>query len=98
MENPVKSATAEFNDNRISLYSGQQGVCIITNKKLEIGNMEVHHKLPKYMGGKDNYQNLIFITREVHKLIHAVKEETIQKYLENFLKLLFYLTLLLQQE
>ena len=82
MENPVKSATAEFNDNRISLYSGQQGVCIITNKKLEIGNMEVHHKLPKYMGGKDNYQNLIFITREVHKLIHAVKEETIQKYLD----------------
>lgn len=82
MENPVISASVEFNDNRISLYSAQQGLCAISKKKLEIGNMEVHHKVPRYMGGKDNYQNLMLVTIGVHKLIHAVKEKTILKYLD----------------
>lgn len=82
MENPVISMSVEYNDNRLSLYSGQKGLCAITGNKLEIGNIEVHHKVQRSQGGKDNYQNLILITREVHKLIHAIKEETIQKYLD----------------
>lgn len=82
MENPVRSASVEFNDNRISIYSAQQGLCAISKKKLEIGNMEVHHKVPRYMGGKDNYQNLMLVTIGVHKLVHSVKEITILKYLD----------------
>jgi group II intron reverse transcriptase/maturase len=82
MENPVRDMSVEYNDNRISLYSGQQGKCAITSQILEIGNMEVHHKVPKYMGGKDNYLNLMMITKDVHKLIHAVNAETIRKYFE----------------
>ena len=40
--------------------------------------MELHHKKPKAKGGSDAYNNLIFTTKEVHKLIHAVNEITIQ--------------------
>ena len=44
--------------------------------------MELHHMIPKSKGGKDNYDNLVFITKTVHKLIHATKEKTINKYLK----------------
>lgn len=47
MRNPVKNEDEEFNDNRISLYVGQAGQCGVSGKRLEIGNMEVHHKKPK---------------------------------------------------
>lgn len=36
------------------------------------------------MGGKDNYKNLIIIDKEIHKLIHATKEEIILSHLRKF--------------
>lgn len=80
MENPIQGQTVEYNDNRLSLYAGQNGKCAITGEHLEIGSMEVHHKKPKFIGGTDEYKNLIFVTANVHKLIHATIIETIQKY------------------
>ncbi|WP_157047870.1 HNH endonuclease signature motif containing protein [Cellulosilyticum ruminicola] len=44
--------------------------------------MECHHILPRHKDGTDKYQNLVWITSNVHKLIHATKEESINKYLE----------------
>lgn len=81
MENPIKSESMKYNDNRISRYIAQLGKCAITGRDLEIGEMELHHKKPKVKGGSDAYNNLVFITKEVHKLIHAVNEKTIIKYL-----------------
>lgn len=81
MQYPIKEASTEFNDNRISLYVGQAGLCSVSGKILEIGNMEVHHKIPKEKGGTDKYSNLTFVTYNIHKLIHATNEETINKYL-----------------
>lgn len=81
MYNPVRDESIEYNDNRISLYCGQNGKCAITNEPLGIGNMEVHHKTPREQGGKDNYENLTFIKTDCHKLIHATRKETIEFYL-----------------
>ncbi|SOC11587.1 group II intron reverse transcriptase/maturase [Ureibacillus xyleni] len=81
LENPVRGETVEYNDNRISLYVGQNGKCSITGERLEIGNMQCHHKVPRSMGGKDEYSNLTYVKDEVHKLIHATTSETIKKYL-----------------
>ena len=86
MENPIQNRSIEYNDNRISLYVGQNGKCPITKRYLQIGNMECHHKTPTSKGGGDEYNNLIFIETKVHKLIHSVKEEKIRRYL-NELKL-----------
>lgn len=83
MENPKVNESIEYNDNRISLYVGQNGLCAITKEPLDIENMDCHHKIPKYLGGTDEYQNLILVTREVHILIHATREETINKILQN---------------
>ena len=82
MEHPIMNQSAEYNDNRISLYVAQNGLCGITKEPLEIGKMECHHKIPKEKGGTDEYKNLIFVTNTVHKLIHATNEETIKKYLK----------------
>ena len=82
MRNPVKGRSIEYNDNRISLYMGQQGKCATTGVTLEIGKMHCHHKKPKNLGGNDEYKNLIFIKDTVHKLIHTTEENTISKYLE----------------
>ena len=34
------------------------------------------------MGGKDKYDNLVWLNTDVHKLIHAKKEDTIKTYLD----------------
>lgn len=48
--------------------------------------MEIHHIIPKHLGGNDRYQNLVLVTYEVHKLIHCTEKCTIKKYLK-YLKL-----------
>ncbi len=82
IENPIQGQSVEYNDNRISLYIGQLGKCAITKEELEIGSMECHHIQPRSQGGLDNYNNLVLITKEVHKLIHSTQSETISKYLK----------------
>ena len=81
LENTIKSETIEYNDNRISLYVGQQGKCAITKEILTPHNMHCHHKITKELNGTDEYSNLIFVTADVHRLIHSTKIETINKYL-----------------
>lgn len=71
----------EFVDNKISLYASQYGKCAILGTIIDIENIHCHHKLPKKSGGKDDYNNLIIVHKDVHKLIHAMQTETICKYL-----------------
>ncbi|MGL5750988.1 MAG: group II intron reverse transcriptase/maturase [Paraclostridium sp.] len=86
LENPIPSESIEYNDNRLSLYCGQLGVCAISKEPLEIGNMECHHIIPRKNNGSDKYDNLILLKTEIHKLIHATNKETINRY-ENKLNL-----------
>ena len=86
MENPVRGQSIEYNDNRISLYVGQRGRCYVTGEKLQVSDMEAHHKKPKSVGGKDEYKNLVFVKYDIHKLIHATDKNTIDKYLEKLAK------------
>jgi len=81
MRNPIKGRSVALNDNRISLYIAQRGRCSITNEPLIFGYMEVHHILPLKMGGTDKYENLIILSTNAHKLVHAVDCEIIEKYL-----------------
>lgn len=81
MRNPAPSMSTEYNDNRISLYIAQHGKCAVTGLPLSVNNMECHHKLPRSQGGTDVYKNLVYVSKVVHKLIHATQSETIQNYL-----------------
>ena len=81
MRNPVKDRSIEYNDNRLSLYCGQQGKCAITGTQLETGEMHCHHIVPTRMGGTDEYANLMLLTTDAHILIHASTDEIISEQL-----------------
>lgn len=80
---PVVSdrATVEFNDNRISLFIAQSGKCSVTGEELNVLDMHCHHKIPYHLSKDDKYSNLTIVKPEVHILIHATKEDTIQRYM-----------------
>ena len=73
----------EFTDNKISLYAAQYGKCAVLGVVLDIDDIHCHHKLPKKLGGKNNYQNLIIVHQDVHRLIHATQQATICEYLSS---------------
>ncbi|MCC2424762.1 group II intron reverse transcriptase/maturase [Bacillus wiedmannii] len=83
-EHPILSnrATIELNDNRISLFVAQNGKCGVTGEKLDLTDMHCHHKKLWSKTHDDSYQNLILIKSDVHRLIHATKQETINKLLQ----------------
>lgn len=81
MRNPISQRSIEYNDNRISLYSGQMGKCAVTGRQLRKDEIHCHHIKPRFLGGDDSYSNLRIVHVDVHKLIHATKVEEIQKLL-----------------
>ncbi len=38
-------------------------------------------QIPLHLGGNDEYNNLIWVDKSIHKLIHATENNTIKKYL-----------------
>ena len=78
----LPNRSVEYMDNRISLYATQYGKCAVTGKVLWIDEIHCHHKKPLSQGGTDEYKNLIIVHIDVHKLIHAIRPETIQAYLD----------------
>lgn len=83
MRNPVKGESAEYNDNRISLYAAQKGKCAVTGKILSMEEIHCHHKIPRSMGGSDDSSNLIIIDKDIHKLVHMTNIENIADILLN---------------
>lgn len=82
MNKPVGNRTIEFIENRISVYCAQYGKCYITGEELSADRIHCHHKRPISMYGRDDsYYNLVVVSPEMHRLIHAKEVDTIAKYL-----------------
>lgn len=69
----------EYFDNRISRYSMQMGKCAISKYYTTPQNGECHHVNPRFKGGKDNFDNLRWIDKTIHKGIHARNPDVIEK-------------------
>ena len=83
MAQPLYGRSAEYADNRISLFSAQWGKCAVTGKEfVSLESIHCHHIIPRSKGGTDKYQNLVLILLPIHKLIHATQKSTIDYYLE----------------
>lgn len=83
MKQPLYDRSAEYADNRISLFSAQWGKCAITGIEFtSLDSIHCHHIIPRDKGGTDKYQNLVLILLPVHTLIHATQESTIAYYLK----------------
>ena len=66
------------------LKTKQKGKCYVTGEVLEIGNFDIHHIIPTYLGGKDEDINLVLIKRSVHQALHGLGPE--EDILKNNLK------------
>jgi len=56
-------------------------MCGTLGIRLAVDAFHCHHIVPIKAGGKDKYQNLVIISPDVHRLIHASKSETIHQIL-----------------
>ena len=81
-KNPIINRSIEYNDNRISLFSAQSGMCRILGERLAVNDFHCHHITQVQDGGTDKYQNLVIISPDIHRLIHATKSDTIHQILE----------------
>lgn len=48
---------------------------------MSVDDIHCHHKKAKYRGGTDEYSNLVLVDKDVHRLLHANKLETIEYYI-----------------
>ncbi|MCM3738571.1 group II intron reverse transcriptase/maturase [Bacillus cytotoxicus] len=80
MKSYIIDKSVEYNDNRISRASMTQFRCEVTGQELGVSEIHCHHKIPMYIGGTDDFDNLRIVHADIHKLIHATKGATIQKY------------------
>lgn len=77
--------SGELMDNRISLFSAQKWKCAISGVSFEtLDDIHCHHIIPKSQGGTDEYNNLVLIFPDMHKLIHATQIETIQNIINKY--------------
>ncbi len=75
--------TIEYYDNRLSLYAMQQGECYVLGKPfISVNEIHCHHKVARENNGTDEFNNLVLVNVDVHKLIHATNEDTILFYLD----------------
>lgn len=68
-KHPMMEESVEMNDNRLSLYSAQQGKCRITGLPLKL-DMKVHRITPIEKKGTDKYNNLMLVTPEIYDIIN----------------------------
>lgn len=78
--NPKESV--EYMDNKLSRFSMQKGKCHITGRPLSANEVHCHHVTPRELGGDDKFDNLRIVHIWIHKLVHATKPETINKYIQ----------------
>lgn len=80
-KNYVKERSIEYNDNRIARASMCSFKCELTGMELEVKDVHAHHKIPIKLGGTDEYDNLIIVHKDIHRLIHATSETVINKHI-----------------
>ena len=61
MRHPIPTESVRYNDNRVSLYAGQDGKCAITGKKLDVQTCICYRKTNDCKKGNDSYQNLLLL-------------------------------------
>ena len=78
-----KRDSVELADNRITLYLMRKGKSWVTGRLVEVEEYHCHHKKSVKDGGDHTLNNLVVVSNDEHKLIHAVGPNIIRKYLDN---------------
>jgi RNA-directed DNA polymerase len=76
---PLEKESLEYNENRLSKWVSQKGKCHVTGSY--VGTVfHCHHKLPRNKGGTDKMANLVILSPDMHRLIHATSPKVMEKY------------------
>lgn len=84
MENPIEYRSVEYNDNRISRYTMQNGKCAISGITLSYSDIHCHHKIPFSISKDDSFKNLIIVHKDIHMLFHSNDINFINQELKKF--------------
>lgn len=57
----------EWSYLRYLVYKRDKGICKYTGIEVEIDEFDIHHVVPKYLGGEDTLNNLVLVSREYHQ-------------------------------
>jgi hypothetical protein len=82
INNPLKNESIQKNDNRLSLFVAQRGLCHVSKENLDINDMEIRNIVPKENGGTDRYHNLVLVNRGISSFINETDELKINEYKE----------------
>ena len=82
INNPLKKESIQKNDNRISRFVAQKGLCHVSKEELNIIDMEIRNIVPKEKGGTDKYHNLVLVNKEISSFIDETDELKINEYKE----------------
>ncbi len=83
MRTTVSADSIELADNRLSLFTAQNGKCAVTGEEFKcVSEIVCHHKHPKEWQGGDRYRNLVLVSDKIHKLIHSYDAEEIRKLIK----------------
>ena len=66
------TARGRFSKGKNKIALQQDYKCPWCNQRLELADLHVHHIQPKHLGGKDSYDNLIYLHEDCHHSIHAL--------------------------
>ena len=82
INNPLKNESIQKNDNKISLFVAQKGLCYVSKENLNITDMAIRNIVPKENGGTDKYHNLVLVNKEISCFINETDELKINEYKE----------------
>lgn len=77
----------QWNLLRAEAYYKLQGKCYVTGKFLDQNEFEIHHIIPKEIGGKDEIDNLVLLKKDIHKQVHSKNPTIDQKSFPKFSEL-----------
>lgn len=61
-----KMPMRRFKPTKTFLYEMQRGICGYSGKKMALKHMNIEHKHPRSLGGKETFQNLMVVDKEIN--------------------------------
>ena len=64
--NYSKIPKKRFRPNKSTLYNLQKGICGYTGEEISMNAGNLEHKIPKSLGGKETFENLMVVKKEIN--------------------------------